>query len=157
MDVRIRKGDGGAGWKYPSLLEDFLAATTSMARKRHLTSTARGFWCFCLMTQIEVQKVQEVQWVQIRPIRPIRGRKRIHKTGFLRFLYYDQPRTGHKSVPSVAEQLSIERVLISVLSDFFILYYTEKMGIYQKINAHRRHFPIIDFCIARCQVRSKPF
>ena len=83
-----------------------------MARKRHLASTARGFCGLCLMTQIEVQKVQEVQWVQIRPIR---GRIEIHRTGFLRFLYYDQPRTGHKSVPSVAEQLSIERVLISIL------------------------------------------
>ena len=77
------------------------------------------------MAQIEVQKVQEVQWVQIRPIRPIRpirlirGRKRIHRTGFLRFLSYDQPRTGHKSVPSVAEQLSIERDLISDFVMFF--------------------------------------
>ena len=78
------------------------------------------------MAQIEVQKVQEVQWVQIRPIR---GRIEIHRTGFLRFLSYDQPRTGHKSVPSVAEQLSIERDLISVLSCFFILHYTAKMGI----------------------------
>ena len=100
-----------------------------MARKRHLASTARGLFGLCLMAQIEVQKVQEVQWVQIRPIRPIRGRKRIHRTGFLRFLSYDPPRTGHKSVPSVAEQLSIERDLISVLSCFFILYYTAKMGI----------------------------
>ena len=81
------------------------------------------------MAQIEVQKVQEVQWVQIRPIRPIRDRKRIHRTGFLRFLSYDQPRTGHKSVPSVAEELSIERDLIYVLSCVFILYYTAKMGI----------------------------
>ena len=55
----------------------------------------------------------------IRPIRLIRGRKTIHRTGFLRFLYYDQPRTGHKSVPSVAEQLSIERVLISGFVMFF--------------------------------------
>ena len=78
------------------------------------------------MAQIEVQKVQEVQWVQIRLIR---GRERIQRTGFLRFLSYDQPRTGHKSVPSVAEQPSIERVKISILSDFFILHYTEKMGI----------------------------
>ena len=100
-----------------------------MARKRHLASTARGFCCLCLMAQIEVQKVQEVQWVQIRPIRPIRGRIEIHRTGFLRFLSYDQPRTRHKSVPSVAEQLSIERVLISVLSGFFILHHTAKMGI----------------------------
>ena len=102
------------------MLEDFQTGTASMARKRHLASSARGFLCFCLMAQIEVQ------WVQIRPIR---GRKRIHRTGFLRFLSYDQPRTRHKSVPSVAEQLSIERVLISVLSGFFILHYTAKMGI----------------------------
>ena len=81
------------------------------------------------MAQIEVQKVQEVQWVQIRPIRLIRGRKTIHRTGFLRFLSYDQPRTGHKSVLSVAEQLSIERVLIFILSGFFVLHYTAKMGI----------------------------
>ena len=104
-----------------------------------------------------VQKVQEAQWVQIRPIRLIRGRIESHRTGFLRFLSYDQPRTGHKSAPSVAEQLSIERVLISILSGFFILHYTAKMGIYRKINANRRHFSIIDFRIERCQVRSKPF
>ena len=72
------RGDGVGGRKYPSLLEDFLAGTASMARKRHLASTARGLLCFCLMAQIEVQEVQEVQWVQwvqIRPIRPIRGKK----------------------------------------------------------------------------------
>ena len=83
------------------------------------------------MTQIEVQKVQWVQWVQwvqIRPIRLIRGRKTIHRTGFLRFLSYDQPRTGHKSVPSVAEELSIERDLISVLSCFFYLILYSKDG-----------------------------
>ena len=65
----------------------------------------------------------------IRPIRLIRGRIESTGQGFLRFLSYDQPRTGHKSVPAVAEQLSIERVLISVLSCFFILYYTAKMSI----------------------------
>ena len=43
------RGDDVAGGKYPSLLEDFLAAAASMARKRHLASTARGFLCFCLM------------------------------------------------------------------------------------------------------------
>ena len=85
------RGDDVADWKYPSLLEDFLAGTASMARKRNLASSARGFCCFCLMAQIEVQKVQEVQWVQIRPIRPIRpirlirGRKRIQRTGFCGF------------------------------------------------------------------------
>ena len=98
-----------------------------------------------------VQSAQSVQSVQSVIEKESRGQ------GFLRFLYYDQPRTRHKSAPSVAEQLSIERVLISVLSGFFILHYIAKMGIQQKINANRRYFSIIDFCIARCQVRSKPF
>ena len=52
-------------------LRDFLAGAASMARKRHLASTARGLFCFCLMAQIEGQWVQ---WVQIRPIRLIRGK-----------------------------------------------------------------------------------
>ena len=56
-----------AGGKYPSLLEDFLAATASMARKRHLASTARGLFGFCLAPSIRKP---------IRPIRPIRGRIR---------------------------------------------------------------------------------
>ena len=93
-----------------------------MARKRHLASTARGLFGLCLMAQIEVQ------WVQIRPIRLIRGRIEIHRTGFLRFLSYDQPRTGHKSVPSVAEQLSIERVLISGFVRFFYFTLYSKDG-----------------------------
>ena len=46
------------------MLEDFLAAAASMARKRHLASSARGFYCFCLMTHRK----------GIHPIRPIRGR-----------------------------------------------------------------------------------
>ena len=62
------KGDDVAGGKYPSLLEDFLAGTASMARKRHLASTARGFLCLCLMAQIEVQGVQGVQIRSIRNI-----------------------------------------------------------------------------------------
>ena len=60
------------------MLEDFQTGTASMARKRHLASSARGFLCFCLMAQIEVQ------WVQIRPIR---GRKRIHRTGRFILVY----------------------------------------------------------------------
>ena len=62
-------GDDGGGRKYPSLLEDFQTGTASMARKRHLASTARGLFGFCLMAQIEVQGVQGVQGVQIRSIR----------------------------------------------------------------------------------------
>ena len=72
IDARTRKGDDGAGGKCLILLKDFQTGTTSMARKRHLASSARVFLCFCLMAQIEVQEVQEVQKVQIRLIR---GRK----------------------------------------------------------------------------------
>ena len=43
MDAKTLRGDDGAGGKYPSLLEDFQTGTASMARKRHLASTARGF------------------------------------------------------------------------------------------------------------------
>ena len=65
------------------MLEDFQTGTASRARKRHLASSARGFLCFCLMAQIEVQKVQEVQWVQWVQIRPIRGRKKDPSCGVL--------------------------------------------------------------------------
>ena len=64
IDAKTRKGDGGAGGKYPSLLEDFQTGTASMARKRHRASSARGFCGLCLMAQIEVQWVQWVQSVQ---------------------------------------------------------------------------------------------
>ena len=61
-----------AGRKYPSLLEDFQTAAASMAHKRHLASTARGFYCFCLTPSIRKQ---------IRPIRLIRGKIEIQRTG----------------------------------------------------------------------------
>ena len=48
-------------------LRDLLAATASMARKRHLASTARGLFGFCLAPSIRKP---------IRPIRPIRGDKK---------------------------------------------------------------------------------
>ena len=94
IDAKTRKGDDGTGWKYPSLLEDFLAGAASMARKRHLASTARGLLCFCLMAQIEVQEVQWVQWVQWVQkvqeaqwvqIRPIRGRMECTRQAFCGF------------------------------------------------------------------------
>ena len=68
IDAKTRKGDGGAGGKYPSLLEDFQTGTASMARKRHRASSARGLLCFCLMTLVTTGL--------IRPIRLIRGRKK---------------------------------------------------------------------------------
>ena len=50
MDAKTLQGDDVADRKYPSMLEDFQTGTASMARKRHLASSARGFSCFCLMT-----------------------------------------------------------------------------------------------------------
>ena len=49
MDAKTRMGDDGTARKYPSLLEDFQTVASSMAHMRHLASTARGFYCFCLM------------------------------------------------------------------------------------------------------------
>ena len=67
VDARPWRGDDVAGLKYPSLLEYFQTATASMARKRHLASTARGLFGFCLAPSIRKP---------IRPIRPIRGEKK---------------------------------------------------------------------------------
>ena len=72
IDARPKRGDGVAGRKYPSLLEDFQTAAASMAHKRHLASTARGFYCFCLTPSI--RKL-------IRSICLIRGRETIPRTG----------------------------------------------------------------------------
>ena len=54
------------------MLEDFQTDTASMARKRHLASTARGLFGFCLAPSIRKQ---------IRPIRLIRGKIEIQRTG----------------------------------------------------------------------------
>ena len=48
-------------------LRDFQTGTASMARKRHLASTARGLLCFCLMTLVTTGL--------IRSIRLIRGKE----------------------------------------------------------------------------------
>ena len=82
IDAKTLWGDDEAGGKYPSLLEDFQTGTASMARKRHLASSARGFYCFCLMAQIEVQWVQEVQEVQEVQNRLIRGRIKSRGRGY---------------------------------------------------------------------------
>ena len=70
MDAKTRMGVDATAWKYPSLLEDFQTAIASMAHMRHLASTARGFYCFCLTPSI--RKL-------IRSICLIRGR--IQSTG----------------------------------------------------------------------------
>ena len=56
-------------------LRDFQTGTASMARKRHLASTARGFCCFCLMTLVTTGL--------IRSIRLICGRKESLSSGVL--------------------------------------------------------------------------
>ena len=48
IDARTRKGDDGAGGKYPSLLEGFQTGTASMARKRHLHQAQGVFYVFVL-------------------------------------------------------------------------------------------------------------
>ena len=53
--------------KIQACLRDFQTGTASMARKRHLASTARGLLCFCLMTLVTTGL--------IRSIRLIRGRE----------------------------------------------------------------------------------
>ena len=66
IDARPKRGDGVAGRKWPSLLGDFQTGIASMTRKRHLASTARGFYCFCLMAltgPVSVPSVQSVQSV----------------------------------------------------------------------------------------------
>ena len=72
MDAKTRMGDDGTARKYPSLLEDFQTVAPSMARKRHLASTARGFYCFCLIPpQPSVQSVKSV----------VKLRRNIQRTG----------------------------------------------------------------------------
>ena len=66
MDAKTRMGDDGTARKWPSLLGDFQTGIASMTRKRHLASTARGFYCFCLMAltgPVSVPSVQSVQSV----------------------------------------------------------------------------------------------
>ena len=67
-------------------LRDFLAATASMARKRHLASTARGFCCFCLMTLVTTGL-----------IRPIRGEKKNLSSGVMPLTLLNLGCTRHSS------------------------------------------------------------
>ena len=56
-------------------LRDFQTGTASMARKRHLASTTRGFLCFCLMALVTTGL--------IRSIRLIRGKRTPPSSGVL--------------------------------------------------------------------------
>ena len=82
------------------MLEDFQTGTTSMARKRHLASTARGFCGFCLMTLVTTGL--------IRPIRLIRGGKGSLSSGVLpsrqRLLFELYPR----ALPPVTQSSALQ-------------------------------------------------
>ena len=67
-------------------LRDFQTGTASMARKRHLASTARGLLCFCLMTLVTTGL--------IRSIRLIRGREETSR-GWRDFCFY----SAHRGFP----------------------------------------------------------
>ena len=82
MDARPERVMVGLAENIQACLRDFLAATASMARKRHLASTARGLCCFCLAPNIHKP---------IRPIRLIRGKTEIKRTESL------SPGEGYRS------------------------------------------------------------
>ena len=48
------------------MLEDFQTGTASMARKRHLASTARGLLCFCLMTLVTTGLTRSIRPIRVR-------------------------------------------------------------------------------------------
>ena len=48
------------------MLEDFQTGTASMARKRHLASTARGLLCFCLMTLVTTGLIHSIRLIRGR-------------------------------------------------------------------------------------------
>lgn len=67
MDARPERVMVGLTENIQACLRDFQTGTASMARKRHLVSSARGLLCFCLMTLVTTGL--------IRSIRLIRGRE----------------------------------------------------------------------------------
>ena len=67
MDARPERVMVGLTENIQACLRDFQTGTASMARKRHLASTARGLLCFCLMTLVTTGL--------IRSIRLIRGKE----------------------------------------------------------------------------------
>ena len=62
-------------------LRDFQTGTASMARKRHLASTARGLLCFCLMTLVTTGLIHSIRLIRGRnkPISDAKHRIRSSK------------------------------------------------------------------------------
>ena len=65
------------------MLEDFQTGTASMARKRHLASTARGFSCFCLMARIGFKRFKG-----FKMFKGFKGFKRFKGFNFVQSVYY---------------------------------------------------------------------
>ena len=75
MDAKPERVMVGLTENIQACLRDFQTGTASMARKRHLASTARGLLCFCLMTLVTTGL--------IRSIRLIRGKRTPPSSGVL--------------------------------------------------------------------------
>ena len=60
IDARPKRGDGVTSRKYPSLLEGFTDGHIINGSYETSASTARGFYCFCLMALIGPVSVQSV-------------------------------------------------------------------------------------------------
>ena len=74
MDAKTRKGDGGAGGKYPSLLEDFQTGTASMARKRHLHQAQGVFIVFVLWPhKSTLMRTHPLAYCPIHVIKPMKN------------------------------------------------------------------------------------
>ena len=75
IDARPKRGDGVAGRKYPSLLEDFQTGRSINVSQETSASSARGFSGFCLISpQSSVLSVQSVKSV-------VKLRRNILRTG----------------------------------------------------------------------------
>ena len=67
-------------------LGDFLAGTASMARKRHLASSARGLLCFCLMTLVTTGLTRSIRPIRVRN-KPILWRTALQAALVVCYLY----------------------------------------------------------------------
>ena len=67
-------------------LRDFQTGTASMARKRHLASTARGLLCFCLMTLVTTGLIRSIRLICDRN-KPILWRTALQAAFVVGYLY----------------------------------------------------------------------
>ena len=67
-------------------LRDFQTGTASMARKRHLVSTARGLFGFCLMTLVTTGLIHSIRLIRGRN-KPILRRTALQAAFVVCYLY----------------------------------------------------------------------